>query len=44
MAEAKGKPTPQRPEWFKIKLRTNEEYRHVNHLVSKLSLNVLIGP
>jgi lipoic acid synthetase len=30
-----------RPEWFKIKLRTNEEYRHVNELVSKLSLNTV---
>jgi len=30
-----------RPEWFKIKLRTNEEYRHVTELVSKLSLNTV---
>jgi lipoic acid synthetase len=34
-------PKRQRPEWFKIKLRTNEEYRHVNDLVSKLSLNTV---
>jgi len=32
---------PQRPEWFKIKLRTNEEYRRVNSLVSKLNLNTV---
>jgi lipoic acid synthetase len=32
---------PRRPEWFKIRLRTNEEYRHVQHLVSKLSLNTV---
>jgi lipoic acid synthetase len=30
-----------RPDWFKIKLRTNEEYRHVNELVSRLSLNTV---
>jgi lipoic acid synthetase len=30
-----------RPEWFKIRLRTDGEYRHVNQLVSKLSLNTV---
>jgi len=33
--------TPARPEWFKIKLRTNEEYRHINGLVSRLKLNTV---
>lgn len=33
--------TPKRPEWFKIRLRTDGEYRHVNHLVSKLSLTTV---
>jgi len=41
MADAAKKPAPQRPEWFKIKLRTNEEYRHINGLVSKLNLNTV---
>jgi lipoic acid synthetase len=36
------KPNPgRRPEWFKIRLRTNEEFRHINELVSKLSLNTV---
>jgi len=30
-----------RPDWFKIRLRTDGEYRHVNQLVSKLSLNTV---
>ena len=30
-----------RPEWFKIRLRTDEEYRHVNSLVSRLNLNTV---
>lgn len=30
-----------RPDWFKIRLRTDGEYRHVNELVSKLSLNTV---
>jgi len=30
-----------RPEWFKIRLRTDEEYRRVNSLVSKLNLNTV---
>jgi len=30
-----------RPEWFKVKLRTDGEYKHVSHLVSKLSLNTV---
>jgi lipoic acid synthetase len=30
-----------RPEWFKIKLRTDGEYRRVSSLVSKLSLNTV---
>ena len=35
-------PAPgRRPDWFKIRLRTNEEFRHVNELVSKLSLNTV---
>jgi lipoic acid synthetase len=32
---------PRRPEWFKIRLRTDGEYRRVNHLVSELSLNTV---
>jgi len=32
---------PRRPEWFKIKLRTNDEYKMVGNLVSKLSLNTV---
>ncbi len=32
---------PQRPEWFKIRLRTNEEYRRVGALVKKLRLNTV---
>jgi len=36
-----NKTTPRRPEWFKIKLRTDGEYRRVNHLVSKLALNTV---
>jgi lipoic acid synthetase len=32
---------PRRPDWFKIKLRTDGEYRRVNQLVSKLSLNTV---
>ncbi|MDH3197497.1 MAG: lipoyl synthase [Candidatus Krumholzibacteria bacterium] len=38
---ARKSDAPRRPEWFKIRLRTNEEYRHVQHLVSKLSLNTV---
>lgn len=34
-------PRTKRPDWFKIKLRTDGEYKHVNHLVSKLSLNTV---
>jgi lipoic acid synthetase len=34
-------PRPERPEWFKIRLRTNEEYRQVNHLVSSLNLHTV---
>jgi lipoic acid synthetase len=34
-------PRIQRPEWFKIRLRTDGEYRHVSHLISKLSLNTV---
>jgi len=30
-----------RPEWVKIRLRTDEEYRHVNSLVSRLNLNTV---
>lgn len=30
-----------RPEWFKVKLRTDGEYQHVNRLVSNLSLNTV---
>ena len=30
-----------RPDWFKIRLRTDGEYRRVNELVSKLSLNTV---
>jgi lipoic acid synthetase len=30
-----------RPEWFKIRLRTDEEYRRVNSLVSRLNLNTV---
>ena len=36
-----NKTTPRRPEWFKIKLRTDGEYRRVNDLVSKLALNTV---
>ena len=32
---------PRRPDWFKIKLRTDGEYRRVNDLVSKLALNTV---
>ena len=32
---------PQRPEWFKIRLHTNEEYKLVNHLVSSLNLHTV---
>jgi lipoic acid synthetase len=32
---------PQRPDWFKIRLRTNEEYKKVNHLVSTLNLHTV---
>lgn len=35
------KTVPRRPSWFKVKLRTNEEYRKVNALVSKLNLNTV---
>jgi lipoic acid synthetase len=34
-------PRLKRPDWFKIRLRTDGEYKHVNHLVSKLSLNTV---
>ncbi len=30
-----------KPDWFRVKLRTSEEYRHVNELVSRLSLNTV---
>ena len=32
---------PERPEWFKIRLKTNDEYRLVNHLVSSLNLHTV---
>ncbi len=36
------KPSPSgRPAWFKIKLRTNDEYRNINSLVRKLKLNTV---
>jgi lipoic acid synthetase len=34
-------PRPERPEWFKIRLRTNEEYRLVDGLVSRLNLHTV---
>jgi len=40
-ADTTGRATPRRPEWFKIRLRTNEEYRQVGDLVSKLNLNTV---
>jgi lipoic acid synthetase len=30
-----------RPEWFKVRLRTDGEYKHVHQLISKLSLNTV---
>ena len=35
------KPRPERPEWFKIRLQTNDEYKRVNHLVSSLNLHTV---
>jgi lipoic acid synthetase len=35
------KDRPQRPEWFKIRLQTNDEYKRVNHLVSSLNLHTV---
>ena len=32
---------PPRPEWFKIRLRTNDEYKLVNQLVSSLNLHTV---
>ena len=32
---------PPRPEWFKIRLRTNDEYQLVNQLVSSLNLHTV---
>jgi lipoic acid synthetase len=34
-------PRPQRPEWFKIRLRTNQEYKQVSQLVSSLNLHTV---
>jgi lipoic acid synthetase len=34
-------PRPPRPEWFKIKIKTNDEYKLVNHLVSSLNLHTV---
>jgi lipoic acid synthetase len=39
--KARSEDTPRRPEWFKIRLQTNDEYRHVNSLVKKLNLNTV---
>ncbi len=36
-----ARPVPRRPEWFKIKLRTNDEFQHIKELVSRLSLNTV---
>jgi len=36
-----SKARPQRPEWFKIRLHTNEEYKLVNHLVTSLNLHTV---
>ena len=35
------KDRPQRPEWFKIRLQTNDEYKRVNQLVSSLNLHTV---
>ncbi len=35
------KQRPERPDWFKIRLRTNEEYKQVNQLVTKLNLHTV---
>jgi len=32
---------PERPEWFKIRIKTNEEYKLVNQLVSSLNLHTV---
>jgi lipoic acid synthetase len=32
---------PPRPEWFKIRLQTNDEYKLVSHLVSSLNLHTV---
>lgn len=32
---------PPRPEWFKIRIQTNDEYKLVNHLVSSLNLHTV---
>jgi lipoic acid synthetase len=32
---------PSRPEWFKIRIRTNDEYKLVSHLVSSLNLHTV---
>jgi lipoic acid synthetase len=34
-------PRPPRPEWFKIRIKTNDEYHLVNHLVSSLNLHTV---
>jgi len=34
-------PRPPRPEWFKIRIQTNDEYKLVNHLVSSLNLHTV---
>lgn len=41
MSPVDGAARPKRPEWFKIKLRTNEEYKRVGGLVKKLSLHTV---
>jgi lipoic acid synthetase len=41
MSTKPAAPRPERPEWFKIRLRTNEDYRLVNHLVSSLNLHTV---
>ncbi|HEU4365306.1 MAG TPA: lipoyl synthase [Candidatus Krumholzibacteria bacterium] len=41
MSTKPAAPRPERPEWFKIRLRTNQEYRLVNHLVSSLNLHTV---
>jgi lipoic acid synthetase len=34
-------PRPPRPEWFKIRIKTNDEYRLVNRLVASLNLHTV---